>query len=184
MKRGRQWQETAHADIDFPGPCAAFWCALLVLVLLAMFLLWRIDSPRVERFRAAFIDRFVPTFDWAMVPVTKVVGHGRGFPVLRAPLRTEPGTAARVAADEGVERGGACNWNSRTPSCWTHNQVRLDPKLTSVTGVVLADSGSPVPPVGAAERRRRAMASSMAGRRWTGSGWSGASPGWAARPRG
>ena len=34
------------------------------------------------------------------------------------------------------------------------NQVRLDPQLTHVTGVVLADSGSPVPPVGAAERRR------------------------------
>ena len=33
--------------------------------------------------------------------------------------------------------------NSRTPSCLSLNNVRLDPKLTSVSGVVLIDSGSP-----------------------------------------
>ena len=47
---------------------------MLVLLLLGLFLLWRIDSPRVERFRSALIDRFVPSFEWAMAPVTWGVG--------------------------------------------------------------------------------------------------------------
>ncbi len=53
----------------FARPLRRILVGLLVLALLALFLLWRIDSPRVERFRAALIDRVVPSFDWALVPV-------------------------------------------------------------------------------------------------------------------
>ncbi len=38
---------------EFSRPLRRVLVALLVLVLFAVFLLWRIDSPRVERFRAA-----------------------------------------------------------------------------------------------------------------------------------
>jgi len=36
-------------------------------------------SPRVERFRLAVIDRVVPSFDWAMVPVTGTINLVRDF---------------------------------------------------------------------------------------------------------
>ena len=36
---------------DFSRPLRRVLVGLLVLVLLGIFLLWRIDSPRVERFR-------------------------------------------------------------------------------------------------------------------------------------
>ncbi|HRL99840.1 MAG TPA: hypothetical protein PLE22_10400, partial [Acidovorax sp.] len=53
--------------------------ALLVLLLLGIFLFWQIDSPRAERMRAAVIDRFVPGFDWAMAPVTRLSRMVAGF---------------------------------------------------------------------------------------------------------
>ncbi len=46
-------------------PIRRILIGMLVLFLLAIFLVWRIDSPRVERFRAQLVDRIVPTFDSA-----------------------------------------------------------------------------------------------------------------------
>ena len=66
-------------DQDYAGPLRRILVTMLVLVLAATFVVWRIDSPRVERLRASFIDRFVPTFDWAMLPVTHVMGMVEGF---------------------------------------------------------------------------------------------------------
>ena len=58
---------------EFSRPLRRLLVGLLVLFMLALFVLWRIDSPRVERFRAALIDRFVPNMEWAMAPVTWTV---------------------------------------------------------------------------------------------------------------
>ena len=58
---------------EFSRPLRRVLVGLLVLAMVALFLLWRIDSPRVERFRAALVDRFVPSFEWAMAPVTWAV---------------------------------------------------------------------------------------------------------------
>ena len=49
---------------------------LLALLLLALFLFWRIDSPRAEAMRSEFVDRFVPGFEWAMTPLTQGDAHG------------------------------------------------------------------------------------------------------------
>ena len=55
---------------DFIGPIRRLLVGLLVLALVGLFLVWRIDSPRVERLRAAIVDAVVPSFDWAMAPMT------------------------------------------------------------------------------------------------------------------
>ena len=68
-----------NRDEDYAGPLRRIAVAILALCLVATFLVWRIDNPRVERFREAFLDRFVPTFDWAMVPVTKTLAMAEGF---------------------------------------------------------------------------------------------------------
>ena len=59
---------------DFSRPLRRVLVGLLVLLLFGLFFLWRIDSPRVERFRSALVDRFVPSFEWAMAPVTWGIG--------------------------------------------------------------------------------------------------------------
>ncbi len=64
---------------DYFGPIRRLLVGILVFALLGIFLVWRIDSPRVERFRLAVIDRVVPNFDWAMVPVTGTINLVRDF---------------------------------------------------------------------------------------------------------
>jgi len=65
---------------DFSAPLRRLFLGVLILLLLGIFLIWRIDSPRVERFRAQITDAVVPNFDWAMAPVTGAVNMMRNFP--------------------------------------------------------------------------------------------------------
>lgn len=129
-------------DIDFARPVRRILIAAMAIVLALTFLVWRIDSPRVERFRAAFIDRFVPTFDWAMVPVTKVLGMVEGFQSY-ARIYEQNQELRRELQQMKAWKEAAVQLEQQNAKLLAQNAVRLDPKLTSVSGVVLADSGSP-----------------------------------------
>jgi rod shape-determining protein MreC len=129
-------------DIDFARPVRRILVAVMAIVLALTFLVWRIDSPRVERFRAAFIDRFVPTFDWAMVPVTKVFGMIGGFQSY-ARIYEQNQELRRELQQMKAWKEAAVQLEQQNAKLLAQNAVRLDPKLTSVSGVVLADSGSP-----------------------------------------
>lgn len=129
-------------DEDYAGPLRRIAIALLALVLAVSFLAWRIDSPRVERFRSAFIDRFVPTFDWAMVPVTKFLGMVEGFQSY-VRIYEQNQELRRELQQMKAWKEAAVQLEQQNAKLLAQNQVRLDPKLTSVSGVVLADSGSP-----------------------------------------
>ncbi|RWR11781.1 rod shape-determining protein MreC [Paenirhodobacter populi] len=129
-------------DEDYAGPLRRIVIAILALSLAATFLVWRIDSPRVERFRLAFIDRFVPTFDWAMVPVTKVLGMVENFQSY-ARIYEQNQELRRELQQMKAWKEAAVQLEQQNAKLLAQNQVRLDPKLTSVSGVVLVDSGSP-----------------------------------------
>lgn len=131
-----------NAEIDYSGPVRRILIAVLVLVLTATFLVWRIDSPRVERFRAALVDKVVPNMDWALLPVTKVVGLVEGF---RSYARVVEQNAElkRELQQMKAWKEAAVQLEQQNAKLLAQNQVRLDPQLTSVSGVVLADSGSP-----------------------------------------
>ncbi len=131
-----------NADADFKGPVRRILIAVLVFVLTAIFLVWRIDSPRVERFRAAFIDRVVPNMDWAMAPVTKLVGMVEGFQSY-ARIYEQNQELRRELQQMKAWKEAAVQLEQQNAKLLAQNQVRLDPKLTSVSGVVMADSGSP-----------------------------------------
>lgn len=127
---------------EFHRPLRRILVALLVLVLLAVFFLWRIDSPRVERFRAALIDRFVPSFHWAMAPVTwglEVVQDFQSY----ARLYEQNQQLREELRQMKAWKEAALQLEQKNARLLDLNHVRLDPKLTHVTGVVLADSGSP-----------------------------------------
>jgi len=127
---------------EFHRPLRRVLIALLTLVLLGLFALWRIDSPRVERFRAALIDRFVPSLQWAMAPVgwaADVMDNFQSYQRLLAQnqqLREELKQMRQW-------KEAALQLQQTNARLHDLNQVRLDPRLTHVTGVVLADSGSP-----------------------------------------
>ncbi|MDF1619024.1 rod shape-determining protein MreC [Pseudothioclava nitratireducens] len=129
-------------DEDFIGPLRRILIAVLAIVLAITFLVWRVDNPRMERFRAAFVDRFVPTFDWAMVPVTKLFGMVEGFQSYTRIYEQNQELRRELQRMKSWEEA-AIQLEQQNAKLLALNNVRLDPKLTSVSGVVLADSGSP-----------------------------------------
>ena len=114
----------------------------LVVFLLALFLLWRIDSPRVERFRANLTDRFVPSFDWALLPVTKAIEMVEGFQSY-ARIYDQNQELRRELRQMKAWKEAALQLEQENAKLLDLNKVRLDPSLAFITGVVLADSGSP-----------------------------------------
>ena len=131
-----------NSDIDYRGPVRRVLMAVLVLMLAFLFLVWRIDSPRVERLRNAFIDRVVPPMDWAMAPVTQVAGMISGFQSY-ARIYEQNQELRRELQQMKAWKEAAVQLEQQNAKLLAQNQVRLDPKLTSVSGVVMADSGSP-----------------------------------------
>ncbi|MCB6178433.1 rod shape-determining protein MreC [Rhodobacter sp. Har01] len=114
----------------------------LVAVLLGLFLLWRIDSPRVERFRAALVDAVVPNLEWALLPVAKVAGMVEDFESYTR-IYEQNQELKRELQQMKAWKEAALQLEQQNARLLDLNQVRLDPKLTHVTGQVLADSGSP-----------------------------------------
>jgi rod shape-determining protein MreC len=127
---------------DFSRPVRRILVGGLVFALLAIFLIWRIDSPRVERFRSALVDRVVPSFDWALLPVTKAAAMLDDFQSY-ARIYEQNQQLRRELQQMKAWREAALQLEQKNARLLDLNQVRLDPRLTHVTGVVLADSGSP-----------------------------------------
>lgn len=127
---------------DFTRPLRRVLVGVVVAFLVVLFLIWRIDSPRVERFRIALVDRFVPSFEWALVPVTKVVDMVESFQSY-ASLYEQNQELRRELQQMKAWREAALQLEQKNARLMDLNQVRLDPKLTHVTGVVMADSASP-----------------------------------------
>ena len=127
---------------DYTGPLRRLLLAVLILVLGATFLLWRIDSPRVERFRAQITDRLVPNLDWMMAPVTGTVNLLRDFQSYQRLAEQNQELRSELRQMQAWKEA-AIQLRDENARLLDLNKVRLDPRLTFVTGVVLADSGSP-----------------------------------------
>ena len=127
---------------EYTRPLRRILIGVLVIALLGVFLMWRIDSPRVERFRTALVDTVVPNMDWALVPVTKAIGMVENFQAY-ARIYEQNQELRRELQQMKAWKEAALQLEQKNARLMDLNQVRLDPKLTHVTGVVLADSGSP-----------------------------------------
>jgi rod shape-determining protein MreC len=127
---------------DYVRPIRRILVGGLVLFLFGIFLLWRIDSPRVERFRAALVDAVVPSFDWALVPVRKTAGMIEGLQSYNR-IYEQNQELRRELQQMKAWKEAALQLEQQNAKLLDLNNVRLDPKLTFITGVVLADSGSP-----------------------------------------
>lgn len=114
----------------------------LVLLLLTIFLFWRIDGPRAERARMAVIDTLVPYFAWATAPLDMGLSMAREFQSY-AQLYEQNQQLRRELQQMQAWKEAALQLEQKNARLLDLNNVRLDPELTYVTGVVLADSGSP-----------------------------------------
>lgn len=114
----------------------------LIVLLLGLFLLWRIDSPRVERVRMAVIDKVIPNFSWATSPLTgamNVLRSARSY----TRIYQQNQDLRRELQQMAAWKEAALQREQENARLLDLNNVRLDPKFTKITGVVLADSGSP-----------------------------------------
>ena len=134
-------REARNSD-DYVRPIRRILVGGTVLVLIAIFLLWRIDGPRAERVRAAIVDAVVPNMDWALVPVRKAAGMAESFRSY-ASLYEQNQELRRELRQMRAWREAALQLEQENAKLLDLARVRLDPALTWVTGVVLADSGSP-----------------------------------------
>ncbi len=127
---------------DYFGPIRRLLVGVLLLALMGLFLIWRIDSPRVERFRAAAIDKIVPSFDWAMAPITGIANLISDFQSYQQ-LSEQNQDLRRELQQMKAWKEAALQLEQENAKLLGLNNVSLDPQLTYVTGVVITDSGSP-----------------------------------------
>lgn len=127
---------------DYYRPIRRLLIGIIVFVLIVLTLIWRIDSPRVERFRMAVIDQVVPNFEWAMAPVTLTLKIVRDFQSYQR-IYEQNQELRRELQQMKAWKEAALQLELKNARLLDLNNVRLDPDLTFITGVVLTDSGSP-----------------------------------------
>ncbi|MFV0334367.1 MAG: rod shape-determining protein MreC [Tropicimonas sp.] len=135
-------QNRNNSDVDYVRPVRRILVGGLILFCLGVFLIWRIDSPRIEDFRAALIDRVMPGFEWASVPVAHFTGMVEDFQSYQRIYRQNQ-DLRRELQQMKAWKEAAVQLEQQNAKLLALNNVRLDPKLTSVSGLVIADSGSP-----------------------------------------
>jgi len=128
-------------DIYFK-PIRRVLVGCLVVGLLGLFLLWRIDSPRVEQIRISIIERVVPNLEWAMAPITALSRMAEDFQSY-ARLFEQNEELRRELQQMKAWREAALQLEQENAQLLDLNNVRIEPELTFITGVVTADSGSP-----------------------------------------
>ncbi len=134
-------KERSNRD-EYTGPLRRLLMGVVLLCLLGVFLLWRIDSPRVERFRAQVTDQIMPNMDWAMAPVTGTVNLIRNVQSYQRLVDQNRELRSELRQMQAWKEA-ALQLEQENARLLDLNNVRLDPRLTYITGVVIADSGSP-----------------------------------------
>lgn len=127
---------------SYARPVRRLLLTVLVLCLLSLTLIWRIDNPRMERLRVEVIDRVVPNMEWAMAPVTGAARMLDNFQSYTR-LYQQNQELRRELQQLRALREAAIQLEQENARLRDLARVQLDPELTFVTGIVLADSGSP-----------------------------------------
>ncbi|GGA22422.1 rod shape-determining protein MreC [Neptunicoccus cionae] len=116
--------------------------SVLLVFLVAIFMIWRIDNPRAERFRMAMIDRVVPNLEWVFAPVAHMSNMVSDFQAYSR-IYQQNQELRRELQQMKAWKEAAIQLEQKNAKLLDLNNVKLNPKLTYTTGVVLTDSGSP-----------------------------------------
>ena len=115
---------------------------MLVSILLLFFAIWRIDNPRIERLRADVIDTIIPHFEWVLLPATWAWRVLENFQSYQA-LYQQNQELNRELQKMKSWKEAALKLEQENARLLDLNNLRQDPTLTHVSGIVIADSGSP-----------------------------------------
>ncbi len=131
-----------QTQTDYFAPLRRLITALLLLGLFGLFVLWRIDGPRVEKFRVLVIDTFVPSFEWMLRPMTSIVKLAQDYQSYEKLLEQNKELRRELQQMKSWKEA-ALQLEQENARLLDLSQLRLDSKLTHVSGIVMADSGSP-----------------------------------------
>ena len=131
-----------QTQTDYFAPLRRLVTVVLLLILFGLFIVWRIDNPRVEKFRALVIDTFVPNFEWILRPMTSVVKLAQDYRSYEKLLEQNKELRRELQQMKSWKEA-ALQLEQENARLLDLNQLRLDSKLTHVSGIVIADSGSP-----------------------------------------
>lgn len=130
------------SEVHFRRVVRRVLVSVLLAFLFAMFLIWRIDNPRAERFRMAVIDRVVPNLEWVLAPVAHVsnmIADAQSYSRIYQQNQELRRELQRMKQFQEAAR----QLEQKNAKLLDLNNVQLNPKLTYTTGVVMTDSGSP-----------------------------------------
>lgn len=130
------------SEVHFRRVVRRVLVSVLLVFLFAMFLIWRIDNPRAERFRMAVIDKVVPNLEWVLAPVAHVsnmIADAQSYSRIYQQNQELRRELQRMKQFQEAAR----QLEQENAKLLDLNNVQLNPKLTYTTGVVMTDSGSP-----------------------------------------
>ena len=127
---------------DYAGSVRRITLVMLVSILLLFFAIWRIDNPRIERLRADVIDTIIPHFEWVLRPATWAGRVLENFQSYQA-LYQQNQELNRELQKMKSWKEAALQLEQENARLLDLNNLRQDPTLTHVSGIVIADSGSP-----------------------------------------
>jgi rod shape-determining protein MreC len=115
---------------------------IVIVCLIGLVVIWRIDNPRVERLRMSVIDAVLPPIEGVMAPVRGIAHMIADFQSY-ARLYDQNQELRRELQQVSVWREAAIQLEQENARLLDLLRVQLDPELTFVTSIVMADAGSP-----------------------------------------
>ena len=129
-------------EVDISAPFRYLATGIIVFMLIALFFVWRLDNPRVEKLRADVIDAILPKFEWVMAPATALIRITQDFRSYQS-LYEQNQELRRELQQMKSWKEAALQLEQENARLLDLNNLQLDPKLTHISSIVLADSGSP-----------------------------------------
>ena len=115
--------------------------ALLVFFSFFTFILWKIDNPRAERVRMAALDKLIPNFEWILGPLRGLSSVSEGIGSYSTLVKENRELRLKLQKMRNW-REAAIRLEEENSQLLDLNNVRVNPSLKYITGLVLSDSGS------------------------------------------
>lgn len=129
-------------DYDFGRSIRRVLFGLTLFFLFLVFLFWRIDNPRAEQMRISIVDKVVPNMEWALAPISHISRIADDFQSYGR-IYEQNQELRRELQQMKAWREAAIQLEQEKARLLDLNKVKLPPKLSFISGIVLTDSGSP-----------------------------------------
>ena len=114
----------------------------LFLISTVIFIIWKIDNPRVERLRMVALEKIIPSFEWLLTPMRAFVNMSDGIETYNGLVKENLELRFELRRLSNW-REAAIRLEEENSKLLQLNKVNISPKLKHITGLVLSDSGSP-----------------------------------------